>query len=148
MRGDIHQGKVVLRIPLLVGFGLVCLWANQMPGFLILSISRTNQLLPLSIVNIFYLFPCIFFLSKIARFHLVMICFFLLFHKCQCCPHIETSQLICFANQLTGFYMALTLAFIVLIGFSMTNSRERKWIRLYPFHRKRYSIWKKLLRLD
>ena len=25
--------------------------------------------------------------------------------KCQCCPHIETSQLICCANQLTGFYM-------------------------------------------
>ena len=25
--------------------------------------------------------------------------------KRQCCPHIETSQLICTANQLTGFYM-------------------------------------------
>ena len=25
--------------------------------------------------------------------------------KCQYCPHIETSQLICKANQLTGFYM-------------------------------------------
>ena len=31
--------------------------------------------------------------------------------KCQCCPHIETSQLICCANQLTGFYMRATLAF-------------------------------------
>ena len=31
--------------------------------------------------------------------------------KCQCCPHIETSQLICCANQLTGFYMRVTLAF-------------------------------------
>ena len=30
--------------------------------------------------------------------------------KCQCCPHIETSQLICCANKLTGFYMRLTLA--------------------------------------
>ena len=29
---------------------------------------------------------------------------------CQCCPHIETSQLICTANQLTGFYMGATLA--------------------------------------
>ena len=28
-----------------------------------------------------------------------------------CCPHIETSQLICKANQLTGFYMRATLAF-------------------------------------
>ena len=30
--------------------------------------------------------------------------------KCQFCPHIETSQLICIANQLTGFYMRATLA--------------------------------------
>ena len=30
--------------------------------------------------------------------------------KCQCCPHIETTQLICTANQLTGFYMRATLA--------------------------------------
>ena len=30
--------------------------------------------------------------------------------KCQCCPHIETSQLICTANQLTVFYMRTTLA--------------------------------------
>ena len=31
--------------------------------------------------------------------------------KCHCCPHIETSQLICIANQLTGFYISATLAF-------------------------------------
>ena len=31
--------------------------------------------------------------------------------KCQCCPHIETSQLICSAHQLTGFYMRETLTF-------------------------------------
>ena len=31
--------------------------------------------------------------------------------KCQCCPHTETSQMICRANQLTGFYMGATLAF-------------------------------------
>ena len=30
--------------------------------------------------------------------------------KCQCCPHIETSQLICCPNQLTGFYTRATLA--------------------------------------
>ena len=35
--------------------------------------------------------------------------------KCQCCPHIETSQLICTANQLTGFYMRETLPFNGLI---------------------------------
>ena len=28
-----------------------------------------------------------------------------------CCPHIGTSQLICFANQLTGFYITETLPF-------------------------------------
>ena len=30
--------------------------------------------------------------------------------KHQCCQHIETSQLICSANPLTGFYMMATLA--------------------------------------
>ena len=29
--------------------------------------------------------------------------------KCQCCPRIETNQLISTANQLTGFYMRATL---------------------------------------
>ena len=35
--------------------------------------------------------------------------------KCQCCPHIETSQLICFANQLTAFSMRATLVLDGLI---------------------------------
>ena len=30
--------------------------------------------------------------------------------KCQCCPDIETSQLICTENQLTGSYIRTTLA--------------------------------------
>ena len=30
--------------------------------------------------------------------------------KYQCCPHLETSQLICSANQLTGSYKGATLA--------------------------------------
>ena len=30
--------------------------------------------------------------------------------KCQCCPHIEISQLTCTASQLTDFYMRATLA--------------------------------------
>ena len=30
--------------------------------------------------------------------------------RCKCCPRIETSQLICCANQLTGFYMKKTMA--------------------------------------
>ena len=31
--------------------------------------------------------------------------------KRQSCPHIETTQLICTAIHLTGFYMSATLAF-------------------------------------
>ena len=40
--------------------------------------------------------------------------------KCHCCADIETSQLICYANQLTRFYMRATLA---LNGL---NSRDIK----------------------
>ena len=36
--------------------------------------------------------------------------------KRQSCHYKETSQLICSANQLTGFYMMATSAFNVLIG--------------------------------
>ena len=38
--------------------------------------------------------------------------------KCQCCPHIETSQLICCANQVTGFYMRATFVFNLLRQFA------------------------------
>ena len=31
--------------------------------------------------------------------------------KCQCCPHIETSQLTCTENQWTGFYIRETMTF-------------------------------------
>ena len=36
-------------------------------------------------------------------------------NKCHCCPHIETTQLICQANQLTGFYM--------------TANNDIKWVK-------------------
>ena len=39
--------------------------------------------------------------------------------KCQFCPHIETSPLICTANQLTGFYIRATLA---LNGLNTTDN--------------------------
>ena len=39
----------------------------------------------------------------------------------QSCYHIETSQLICKANQLTGFYMMETLAFDELIEWLSEN---------------------------
>ena len=45
--------------------------------------------------------------------------------KCQCCPHMETSQLICFANKLTGFYMRATLAFTGLSVRSQKHARIR-----------------------
>ena len=44
--------------------------------------------------------------------------------KCQCCPHIETSQLICCANQLTGFYVMVTLASNGLNLLSNGNGNE------------------------
>ena len=44
--------------------------------------------------------------------------------KGQCCPHIETSQLICDANQLTGFYMRATLA---LNGLNKTCNKISKY---------------------
>ena len=43
--------------------------------------------------------------------------------KCQCCPHIETRQLICTANQLTDFYMRATLA---LNGLSRCSCHQRR----------------------
>ena len=46
--------------------------------------------------------------------------------KCKCCPHIETSQLVCCENQLTGFYMRAALAFNglrkVSKNFQITNA--------------------------
>ena len=48
--------------------------------------------------------------------------------KYQCFPHIETSQLICTINQLTGFYMRATLA---LNG--LTTSRLELEKRLLPY---------------
>ena len=46
--------------------------------------------------------------------------------KCQCCPHIETSQLICTANQLTGFYMRATQA----LNGLMICFTDYHWYRL------------------
>ena len=41
--------------------------------------------------------------------------------KWQCCPHLETSQLICCANQLTGFYVRVTMEF--------NGLKELPWIK-------------------
>ena len=48
--------------------------------------------------------------------------------KHQSCHHIETSQLICRANQLTGLYMMLTLAFNELIRVKRKNSKSSSLI--------------------
>ena len=46
-------------------------------------------------------------------------------------PHIETSQLICCANQLTSFYMRATLAFNGLsTKLSSTNQIQKKGEKL------------------
>ena len=46
---------------------------------------------------------------------------------CQCCPHhIETSQLIWTANQLTDFYMRATLALNGLLNKEETKYPIRK----------------------
>ena len=39
------------------------------------------------------------------------------------CDHIETSQLICRANELTGFYMMATLAFNELMLINPVNNQ-------------------------
>ena len=44
--------------------------------------------------------------------------------KRQSYRHIETSQLICRANQLTGFYMMATLAFNELIRLILEKKLE------------------------
>ena len=45
--------------------------------------------------------------------------------KRQSCHHIETSQLICRANQLTGFYMVATLA---LNELQVDSGRQKKLV--------------------
>ena len=53
--------------------------------------------------------------------------------KCKSCYHIETSKLICSANQLAGFYMMATTAFNDLIiakihghGINYDSLRQRR----------------------
>ena len=61
--------------------------------------------------------------------------------KYQSCTHIRTSQLICYANQLTGFYMGVTLAFNGLIRFSFCNPPSTKIKCLEEFQK---MIFKKI----
>ena len=58
-----------------------------------------------------------FYLLVIYKMYKISVWCFSILHiyttepiNCQCCPHIETSQLICSANQLAGFCMRTTLA--------------------------------------
>ena len=44
-------------------------------------------------------------------FSLDALCLVLKPINCHCCPHVETSLLICCSNQLPGFYMKATTAF-------------------------------------
>ena len=57
--------------------------------------------------------------------------------KYQCYPHIETSQLICCANQLTSFYRTATLAF---------DEFKRGWTNFYITNGSLWSNqWSKLI---
>ena len=58
--------------------------------------------------------------------------------KCQCCPQVETSQLISCANQLTGFYIRDTLALKGLTSsknlgtvFKLSDCRSIKAIKTW-----------------
>ena len=58
--------------------------------------------------------------NKNEVFHLLI--------KRQSCHHIETSQLICSAaNQVTGFYMMVTLGFNELRIYSYLLKKIGKW---------------------
>ena len=50
-------------------------------------------------------------------------------------PHIETSQLICTANQLAGFYVRATLALNWLSGFRTYCQIQIKLIYTESLHR-------------
>ena len=70
--------------------------------------------------------------------------------KCQCCPHIETSQLICFANQLTGFYMRATPAFNGLMPCTQLAMRYEDFDtysrKIFKISKKfAYNIWPNIL---
>ena len=69
--------------------------------------------------------------------------------KCMCCLHIETSQSLCIANKLAGFYMRATPAFnglnIHKKGAFPWNGKHRELIspnQLLQY----YFIWKSILR--
>ena len=71
------------------------------------------------------------------------------FIKGQSCHHIETSQLICRAKQLTGFYMITTLAFNDLMYFTQSfllNVRlggRKKWEENEFLNNVRYEVQRK-----
>ena len=64
----------------------------------------------------------------------------------QCFPYIETSQLICIASQLTGFYMTAALAFNGLIAntanrpplYISFRSRSLRFFRQFTSHVLKY----------
>ena len=53
--------------------------------------------------------------------------------KSRICHHIETSQLICWANQLTGFYMMTTITFNELTTSILNVNMCNFYNLLYTF---------------
>ena len=52
---------------------------------------------------------CSHFNRNLAKFQKEMLALLGVFYNNRCCSYIETSQLLCSANQMTGFYMSGTL---------------------------------------
>ena len=55
------------------------------------------------------------------------------------CHHIETSQLICSVNQLTGFYTMATLAFNELTDMLLTHTNHKHRKSQYPLCKSKYN---------
>ena len=51
--------------------------------------------------------------------------------KSQCCPHLETSQLICCANHFAGFYVRAALAFNGLNNDNLETIRKLNTLMTY-----------------
>ena len=121
------RGRILHRILLVLSEKETKLWHSP-------SMLLKKSILLLRFILVFFFFVCLFwiyivfsffadFFNKLRKqiFHTKNIWNFDELTKCQSCHHIETSQLIYSANQLTGFYMMATLAFNELIDCLRLN---------------------------
>ena len=86
--------------------------------------------------------------------HVFIIMTLIISFKCQCCPHIETSQLICCVNQLnqlTVFSMRTTLAFNGLTSLEkkiaipkLSKTRQNFFLMIIKIKTEQQQLSKKL----